>query len=110
MAFRGDDLGFLEARVEGELLHELGAFRHADVLGRDRGLVDPLLEPRDGFVVASGDLVVDGAELALGEGGRAWVAAQSAALLAAVWVTKSRRVYLLIAVSSKGSKGTAPST
>ena len=93
VAFRRDDLRLLEAGVEGELLHELGALGHADVLGGDRGLLDPVLQARDGFVVAALDLVVDGAELALGvRRQRAWVAAQSAALLAAVCVTKSRRV------------------
>ena len=65
-----DALGVLEAGVERELLHQLGALLHADVLGRDRGLVDPFLEARDGFVVAALDFVVDVAELALGGGGR----------------------------------------
>ena len=35
---------------------------HADVLGRDRGLVIHSCEARDGLVVAAGDFVVDGAE------------------------------------------------
>ena len=64
-----DALGVLEAGVERELLHQLGALLHADVLGRDRGLVDPLLEARDGLVVAALDFVIDVAELALGGGG-----------------------------------------
>ncbi len=70
VAFGRDDLGVLEAGVEGELLHHLGALGHADVLGGDRGLLDPGLQARDGFVVATLDLVVDGAELALGVGSR----------------------------------------
>ena len=45
-------LGAGEARVLQELNHELAALRHPAVLRRDRGLVDPLLETLDRFVVA----------------------------------------------------------
>ena len=68
VALGRDALRVLEAGVEREFPHQLGAFLHADVLGRDRGLVDPFLEARNGFVVAALDFVIDVAELALGGG------------------------------------------
>src|SRR5437870_124605 len=64
-----DAIRALEAGVAEQLDHQLYAFLAADVLRGDGGLVDPLLDAADGFLVSPCDLLVHGREVAAGDGG-----------------------------------------
>ena len=64
-----DAIRALEAGVAEQLDHQLYAFLAADVLRGDGGLVDPLLDAADGFLVSPCDLLVHGREVIAGDGG-----------------------------------------
>jgi hypothetical protein len=57
-----------EARLAREPQHGLAARVHPAVLGRDRGLADPLLQAQDALVVALRDLGLDRVGRACGAG------------------------------------------
>jgi CobQ-like glutamine amidotransferase family enzyme len=47
---------FVEARVPQHAHHQVATFVHAAILGRNRGLANPLLKPLYGFIVTLRDL------------------------------------------------------
>jgi hypothetical protein len=59
MAIGRDALGLLEPRVGREFRHQCTALFHAEVLGGNRGLVDPLAQPVDRLGVTPLDLAID---------------------------------------------------
>ena len=46
----------IETRVPKHAHQQVAAFVHTAILGRNRGLANPVLEPPDSFIVAPGDL------------------------------------------------------
>ena len=59
LAVGRDTFRTLKPSVLEELDHVIGAFRITAIFGRDRDLLDPILQPLDRFVVLLGDLSFD---------------------------------------------------
>ena len=96
MALGRDDLGLLKSGLASNMF--ISSPPSAMPISRRRSTAAyPRLQARYVFVAAALDLDVDLVEVALAGGGEhetdAFAAAQSTALPAAVWLTKSRRVY-----------------